>query len=96
MLRLLLSVILVNIITNQVSSNRSDIMKKIFTVVAISLSLVSFCGGVVEAKSSSKKSAAFIEGCKVSKSGRVTCTSDGPTLRRWNNGRSSGYYWANP
>ena len=32
-------------------------------------------------------------GCKVSRTGRVTCKSDSTGPRVWNNGKSRGYYW---
>ena len=66
-------------------------MKK-FLAVLIFLSFSSFTADVVNSENQISK----FERCTVSKSGRVTCKSEGSQRRVWNNGKSRGYYWTNP
>jgi hypothetical protein len=42
---------------------------------------------------SSNSVGAYFEGCKVSKSGRVSCSTPKYNFRVWNNGRARGYYY---
>lgn len=46
--------------------------------------------------SAGKSSQIKLEGCKVSRKGRVTCTSDSYGPKVWNNGKARGYYWPKP
>jgi hypothetical protein len=50
-------------------------------------------GTQVNAAPNIEKPSFVVQGCKVSKKGRVTCTSKLPGPRVWNNGKSRGYYW---
>ena len=67
-------------------------MKKFFIAVLTSLSFLGSTAVVVNAENQISK----FERCTVSKSGRVTCKSEGSQRRVWNNGKSRGYYWTNP
>ena len=64
-------------------------MQKFFGAALISLSLFSFAADVAHGDNQMSK----FERCKVSKSGRVTCSNEGSQRRVWNNGKSRGYYW---
>jgi len=59
----------------------------------ISVGGLSTLGTQVNAAPNVEKSSVVVQGCKVSKKGRVTCTSKLPGPRVWNNGKARGYYW---
>ena len=53
-------------------------------------------GSQVDAAPTPEKASFVVQGCKVSKKGRVTCSSRPYGPRVWNNGKARGYYWPAP
>ena len=51
---------------------------------------ISFAEAAVPQKSAVVKSF----GCRVAKSGRISCTYVNPGPRVWNNGKARGYFWS--